>query len=496
MLGGDAYPAAPDGRRHRIHSLVLPHDMLLQPHIQLRQTLELLFLDLAGGDLGPHLDDPCDVLHGHLRHTLLLQLCQFLLQAHLLAPQLCNAGIALIQLLLRQLLPFRGLGRHEGLPLEGHVLQIPLHLHPAVDGRILQVQIRAGLVDEVDGLVRQEPVGDIPLRQQHRLPQHALRDGHPVVRLIVVGDTLEDLQRVLDAGLRHRHRLEAPLQRRILLDILAVFVEGGGSDDLNLPTGQGGLEDVGGVHAALGISGPYDVVYLVDDQNHVAQLADLLDEPLHAALELSTELGTGHQSRQIQQIDLLVPQLEGDLPGGDALGQSFGNGGLAHAGFTDEAGIVLLPAVQNLHHPLDLLLPADDGVQLALSGPAAEVDAVVIQIFVLLLALAGLLAGLPLRGLSLLCRGIVVAAEEPVQEGEGGGLSALLILVAVLVGLRHVPQLLGAAEGLHHLAVEILQIVRGNAHALHHVLHLRQAQLGGTLQAEALVDRLSLFIHP
>ena len=317
-----------------------------------------------------------------------------------------------------------------------------------------------------------------------------------MVRLIVVGDTLEDFQRVLDAGLRHRHRLEAPLQRRVLLDILAVFVEGGGSDDLNLPTGQGGLEDVGGVHAALGISGPYDVVYLVDDQNDVAQLADLLDESLHAALELSPELGTGHQSRQIQQIDLLVPQLEGDLPGGDALGQSLGNGSLAHAGFTDEAGIVLLPAVQDLHHPLDLLLPADNGVQLALSGPAAEVDAVVIQIFVLLLTLAGLLAGLPLRGLSLLCRGIVVAAEEPVQEGEGGGLSALLILVAVLVGLRHVPQLLGAAEGLHHLAVEILQIVRGDAHALHHVLHLRQAQLGGTLQAEALVDRLSLFIHP
>ena len=116
---------------------------------------------------------------------------------------------------------------------------------------------------------------------------------------IVVGNALEDLQRVLDAGLRHRHRLEAPLQRRVLLDILAVFVEGGGSDDLDLPTGQGGLEDVGGVHAALGISGPHDVVYLVDDQNDVAQLADLLDEPLHAALELSPELGTGHQSRQI-----------------------------------------------------------------------------------------------------------------------------------------------------------------------------------------------------
>ena len=238
-------------------------------------------------------------------------------------------------------------------------------------------------------------------------------------------------------------------------------------------------------------------MYLVDDQNDVAQLADLLDEPLHAALELSPELGTGHQSRQIQQIDLLVPQLEGDLPGGDALGQSLGNGSLAHAGFTDEAGIVLLPAVQDLHHPLYLLLPADNGVQLALSGPAAEVDAVVVQIFVLLLALAGLLAGLPLRGLSLLCRGIVVAAEEPVQEGEGGGLAAFaVVLVVLILGGRHVAELLGPAEGLHHLAVEILQIVRGDAHTLHHVLHLRQAQLGGTLQAESLIDRLPLFIHP
>ncbi len=81
-------------------------------------------------------------------------------------------------------------------------------------------------------------------------------------------------------------------------------------------------------------------------------LLDLVDQSLHAALKLAPELGTGHQSRQVQQIDLLVPQLKGHLPGGDALGQSLGNGGLAHAGLADEAGIVLLPAVQDLHHPL------------------------------------------------------------------------------------------------------------------------------------------------
>ena len=60
--------------------------------------------------------------------------------------------------------------------------------------------------------------------------------------------------------------LEAPLQGGVLLDVLAVLIEGGGADDLELAPAQGGLEDIGGVHAALGIAGAHDVVDLVDDQ--------------------------------------------------------------------------------------------------------------------------------------------------------------------------------------------------------------------------------------
>ena len=49
---------------------------------------------------------------------------------------------------------------------------------------------------------------------------------------------------------------------------------------------------------------------------------------------------------------MLIPQLEGHVAGHNALGQTLGNGRLAHAGFADEAGVVLLAAVQNLHHCL------------------------------------------------------------------------------------------------------------------------------------------------
>ena len=180
--------------------------------------------------------------------------------------------------------------------------------------------------------------------------------------LVVMGDAPQNFQGVLDIGLVDRHRLEAALQCGVLFNVLAILVKGGGADHLNLAPAESGLEDIGGVHAALGIARAHDVVYLVNDQNDIPGLANFFDQTLHAALELAAELGARHQCRQVKEIDLLVPQLEGHLPGGDALGQTLGNGGLAHARLADKAGVVLLAAVQDLHHPLDLLLTADDGV--------------------------------------------------------------------------------------------------------------------------------------
>ena len=232
---------------------------------------------------------------------------------------------------------------------------------------------------------------------------------------------------------------------------------------------------------------------LVDHQDDVAQALHLVDEALHPALELAPELGAGHQGRQIQQIDLLVPQLEGHIALCDPLGQPLGDGSLAHAGLTDQAGIVLLTAVQDLHHPLDLLLPADDRVQLALLGPLGQGDAVVLQVFAL--AVFGILAlFFPAAGAALFLTAALAAlggltGEEPVQEGEGGGLALFLFLPKVLAA-GQILNILHAVHGLEHLAVEGFQILVRNAHALHHVIHLGQAQLLCALQAQALVDGL------
>ena len=126
-------------------------------------------------------------------------------------------------------------------------------------------------------------------------------------------------------------------------------------------------------------------MHLVDKEDHVAIGLHLVHQTLDPALELPPELGAGHQGGEVQQLDLLLPELGGNLPLGDAQGQPLRHSGFAHAGFADEAGIVLGPAGEDLDHPLDLLLPADDGVQLSRPGPAGEVRAVVLDMLALFL---------------------------------------------------------------------------------------------------------------
>ena len=65
------------------------------------------------------------------------------------------------------------------------------------------------------------------------------------------------------------HRLEAPLQRRIALDVLAVLVERRGADALELAARERRLEDVRCVDRALGRAGADERVELVDEQDRV-----------------------------------------------------------------------------------------------------------------------------------------------------------------------------------------------------------------------------------
>ena len=63
-------------------------------------------------------------------------------------------------------------------------------------------------------------------------------------------EAVQDLEGFGDGGLGHVDRLESALKGGVALDVLAVVVEGGRADALQLPTRQGRLEQVADVQAA------------------------------------------------------------------------------------------------------------------------------------------------------------------------------------------------------------------------------------------------------
>ena len=217
---------------------------------------------------------------------------------------------------------------------------------------------------------------------------------------------------------------------------------------------------------------------------------------------LPAELGARHQGGQVQQVDLLVPQLRRHLPPGDPLGDALGDGGLADARLADQAGVVLLPPGQDLDGAVDLTVPPDDVVEPALPRFGSQVLAVGVEVLA-----AGLLFVLPaLAALAVL--GILAAlgvlAVLPHDAQREGGVAPRGEAVVPVVVLVHVHQ---GGEGVGHgLRPHLLQhavhpvfhavhILFGHAQLLHHILHRLDVQLAGAVQTVALLLHLAI-LHP
>ena len=241
-LGGilDARLGAENGLRHLLHALVLADHPLVEQFVQMKGLAALALRQLRHRNVSPLGHNAGDLVLGHtlvhqaqilVLHPLLLliqlflQLRQFaVLQLRRLVQVISLLGLLDLPVHLLDLLPQGGqfihrrllilplglLGRKfivelrqlllqirqslpaqaVGLLLEGRLLDLHLHDLP---GQLIQlrghgVQLRlhhgTGLVHQVDGLVRQETVADVPVGQHRRRHQGRVRDLHPVVHFV------------------------------------------------------------------------------------------------------------------------------------------------------------------------------------------------------------------------------------------------------------------------------------------------------------------------
>lgn len=286
-------------------------------------------------------------------------------------------------------------------------------------------ELGSALVDQVDGLVRQETVGDVPLGQGRRRHDGRIGDPDAVVHLVFLLESPEDRDGVLHRGLFGENRLESALQRGIFFDVLTILVEGGGPHTAQRPPGQGRLEHIGGVHGPFGRPGAHQGVQFVDEQDDLPLGGlHLLDHRLETVFELAPVLGAGDEGAHVQGHQPPVLEAFGDIPGDDPLGQALDDGGFAHAGLADEHGIVLRAAREYLDDAPNLLVPADDRIELAGPGQLGQVAAEFFQGLVLFFRVR---VGNPLGAADLPQHLEDRIPAGPVALEDAGGLSPLFV---------------------------------------------------------------------
>ena len=334
----DARAGTADGLGDGDDRLVLADHALVELVLHADQLLRLGLGELEHRDARPHGDDVGDFVLADLRLLLVGGRAPVLLELLLLGREL-----ALLVAQRRRLLEFLRLDRR--LLLGADALDLLLQLAiPRRGGHRLDAQPRAGLVDEVDRLVGQVPVLDVAVGEHRGRAQRVVGDLAAVMRLVAVAQAAQDLDGVVDRRLLDADLLEPPLERRVALQVLTVFVERRRADRLQLAAGKSRLEDRGRVDRTLGGARSDEVVELVDEQDDVAALRDLLHHLLQALLELAPVLRPGHEGREVERVDLLVLQELRHLVGGDARREALHDCGLAHAGLADQHGVVLLAA--------------------------------------------------------------------------------------------------------------------------------------------------------
>ena len=434
---GDTGPGAQNGLGHQTDGLVLSHHAFVKDVLQMQQLFALTLHQLGYGNAGPALDDAGDLLLSdlvpqqtaglafvgdrflgfqrlfQLGDSAVLQLgglFQIVLALRLL--QLRIGGLQFFAQLLHlangvlfvvplgffgvEFLPHFGqfflnfgqmlLRNGVGLLFQGGLFDLMLNDLAGDDVQLgghgvhLGADHGAGLVHQVDGLVGQETVGDIAVGQGGGGNDGAVLNFYAVIDLVALFQTAQDGDGVLHRGLGHHDRLEAALQRGVLFDILAVLVEGGGTNAVQLTPGQHRFEQVAGVHGTLGFTCTHNGVQFVDEQNDAAfRLLDLIKHRFQPFLKLAAVFGSGHQTAHIQREDGFILQTDGDVALDDTLGQPFGDGGFAHAGLTDEHRVVLALAGQNTDDIADFVVTANDRVQLVGAGVFHQIGAVFFQ---------------------------------------------------------------------------------------------------------------------
>ena len=241
-------------------------------------------------------------------------------------------------------------------------------------------QLTGGFVHQVDGFVGQETVGEIAVAEHRCADQRAVLDAHTVVHFVALFQATQNCDGVFDRRLADVDLLKATFERRILFDVLAVFVERGCTNHVQLAASQHWLDHVARIHRAFASARTNNGVDLIDKRDDFAgRIDDLFEHRLEPLFELAAVLRARQHGSDIETDEASVLEALGYIAIGNAASETLDNGGLTHAGFANEHRVVLGAAAEHLDDPTNLFVAPDDRIDLAVASALGEVLAVLLE---------------------------------------------------------------------------------------------------------------------
>ena len=153
------------------------------------------------------------------------------------------------------------------------------------------------------------------------------------MRFVFRTQSFQNQNRFFDRRRFDFHGLETAFERRIFLDVFAIFVQRGRADALQFAAAQSRLDDVRRIHRAFGRTGADDRVQLIDEENDVLRATNFVHHRFDAFFELAAIFRARDHQREVERDDFFVAQKFRHIAARDFLRQTFDDRGLADTGF-------------------------------------------------------------------------------------------------------------------------------------------------------------------
>ena len=131
-------------------------------------------------------------------------------------------------------------------------------------------QLGSSLIHQINGLIWQETVRNVTVRQHCRRHQSRITNTYTMMYLITFLQATENGNSIFYRWFANHNRLETTLQGCILFNVLAVLIQSSSTNAAQLTTSHHWLQQVAGIHSTIGSTSTYYSMYLINEQQNLS----------------------------------------------------------------------------------------------------------------------------------------------------------------------------------------------------------------------------------